>query len=229
MKIKDIPVSERPREKLINMGSSSLSSSELLAIILEGGVVNKNANELAFTLLNSVESLKNFVNISYLELTKIKGIGPARACKLLAAIELGKRIYLTPLDNKIRLDSPKLLYNYLKSFTYLEKQECFYAVYLDSMKRLISSKLLFKGTMMRSSVHPREIFKEAYKVNASYIVCAHNHPSGSLLPSPKDIEFTNYLVRLGIIHGVFIYDHLIITDNDYYSFSLNKLLEGIAK
>ncbi len=225
MKIKEIPISERPREKLIKKGASSLSSSELLAIILGEGVKNVNANELAFELLKEVRDMKNFVNLSYLELTKIKGIGPVKAAKILATVELGKRIFLENDKEKIKLSNSKDIYNFCKSFFYGLKQECFYCIYLDSKKKLLSSKLLFKGTMTKSSVHPREIFKEAYKTNASYIICVHNHPSGVVNPSPKDIEFTNYLIKLGIIHGVLIYDHLIVSENDYYSFLENNLLD----
>ncbi len=225
MKIKEIPISERPREKLIKKGASSLSSSELLAIILQGGVKNINANELAFELLKEVRSMKNFVNLSYLELTKIKGIGPVKASKILATVELGKRIFLEEEKEKIKLSKAKDIYNYCKSFFYGLKQECFYCLYLNSKKKLLSSKMLFKGTMTKSSVHPREIFKEAYKVNASYIICIHNHPSGVVNPSPKDIEFTNYLIELGRIHGVLIYDHLIVSESNYYSFLENNLLD----
>ena len=85
-------------------------------------------------------------------------------------------------------------------------------------------KLLFKGTINKSSVHPREIFKEAYKEDASYIVCLHNHPSGNVNPSSKDIEFTTYLVKLGMLHGVYIYDHIIVSDDNYFSFLDNNLL-----
>ena len=225
MKIKEIPISERPREKLIKKGASSLSSSELLAIILGEGVKNVNANELAFELLKEVRDMKNFVNLSYLELTKIKGIGPVKASKILATVELGKRIFLESDKENIKLVNSKDIYNFCKSFFYGLKQECFYCIYLDSKKRLLSSKLLFKGTMTKSSVHPREIFKEAYKINASYIICVHNHPSGVVSPSPKDIEFTNYLIKLGMLHGVLIYDHLIVSENNYYSFLENNLLD----
>lgn len=225
MKIKEIPKSERPREKLIKRGADSLSSSELLAIILGEGVKNVNANELAFVLLNEVRSLKNFINISYQELTKIKGIGPVKATKILAMVELGKRIFLEGDKEKIRLINSKDIYKFCKSFFYGLKQECFYCIYLDSKKKVLNSKLLFKGTMTRSNVHPREIFKEAYKVSASYIICAHNHPSGSVNPSPKDIEFTNYLIELGRIHGVLIYEHLIVSETKYYSFLENNLLD----
>ena len=225
MKIKEIPKSERPREKLIKKGADSLSSSELLAIILGEGVKNVNANELAFLLLKEVRSLKNFVNLNYQELTKIKGIGPVKATKILAAVELGKRIFLTEEKDNLKLINAKDIYNYSKSFFYGLKQECFYCIYLDSKKGILSSKLLFKGTMTKSNVHPREIFKEAYKVNASYIICLYNHPSGSVNPSPKDIEFNNYLIELGRIHGVLIYDHLIVSESKYFSFLENNLLD----
>ena len=223
--IKDIPETERPREKMIKKGAGSLSTSELLAIILQGGVKNVNANELAFELLKEIGNLKNFLNLSYLELTKIKGIGPVKAAKILATVELGKRIFLGEEELKVKLKDSLSIYNYSKSFFYGIKQECFYALYLDSKKNLLASKLLFKGTMTKSSVHPREIFKEAYKNNATYIVCLHNHPSGSVNPSPKDIEFTTYLVKLGMMHGCLIYDHLIISDDKYFSFLENNLLK----
>ena len=161
MTIKDIPETERPREKMRNRGASSLSTSELLAIILQGGVKNVNANELAFELLKEIGNLKNFLNLSYLELIKIKGIGPVKATKILAVVELGKRIFLGEEKEKIKLKNPLNVYNYSKAFFYGVKQECFYAIYLDSKKNLLTSKLLFKGTMTKSSVHPREIFKEA--------------------------------------------------------------------
>ena len=225
MKIIEIPKSERPREKLIKRGADSLSSSELLAIILGEGVKNVNANELAFVLLNEVRSLKNFINLSYQELTKIKGIGPVKATKILAMVELGKRIFLEGDKEKIRLINSKDIYKFCKSFFYGLKQECFFCIYLVSKKKVLNSKMLFKGTMTRSNVHPREIFKEAYKVSASYIICAHNHPSGSVNPSPKDIEFTNYLIELGRIHGVLIYEHLIVSETKYYSFLENNLLD----
>ena len=224
MKIKEIPINERPREKLIKKGVNSLSTSELLAIILQGGVKNVNANELAFELLKEVKDIKNFISVSYLELMKIKGIGPVKATKLLATVELGKRIFLEEEKEKVNLSKPKEIYNYCRFFFFGLKQECFFCLYLNSKKQLLSNKMLFKGTMTKSSVHPREIFKEAYKVSASYVICIHNHPSGMLNPSKKDIEFTNYLVNLGVIHGVLIYDHLIVSERNYYSFLENNLL-----
>ena len=210
--------------RLIKKGADSLSTSELLAIILQGGIKDVNANELAFKLLKEVGNIHEFVNLSFLELTKIKGIGEVKAAKILATVELGKRIFLEEEANKIKINNPKDIYNYAKVFFYGLKQECFYALYLDSNKKILKMKLLFKGTINKSSVHPREIFKEAYKEDASYIVCLHNHPSGNVNPSSKDIEFTTYLVKLGMLHGVYIYDHIIVSDDNYFSFLDNNLL-----
>ena len=217
MKIKEIPKSERPREKLIKKGANSLSSSELLAIILGEGVKNVNANELAFELLKEVRSMKNFVNLNYQELTKIKGIGPVKATKILAMVELGKRIFLEEENNNIKLTNAKDIYNYCKSFFYGLKQECFYCIYLDSKKKVLSSKLLFKGTMTKSNVHPREIFKEAYKVSASYIICIHNHPSGSLKPSQFDLKTTKYIKFGCKILGFELLDNVIVSNDDIIS------------
>ena len=210
MKIKEIPKSERPREKLIKRGADSLSSSELLAIILGEGVKNVNANELAFVLLNEVRSLKNFINLSYQELTKIKGIGPVKATKILAMVELGKRIFLEGDKEKIRLINSKDIYKFCKSFFYGLKQECFYCIYLDSKKKVLNSKLLFKGTMTRSNVHPREIFKEALDNRAASIVLLHNHPSGNPSPSREDMKVTRNVAEAGKIVGIELLDHIVI-------------------
>ena len=223
--IKDIPETERPREKMIKKGAGSLSTSELLAIILQGGVKNVNANELAFELLKEIGNLKNFLNLSYLELIKIKGIGPVKAAKILATVELGKRIFLGEEELKVKLKDPLSIYNYSKSFFYGIKQECFYALYLDSKKNLLTSKLLFKGTMTKSSVHPREIFKEAYLLSASSIICIHNHPSGNINPSNNDIVITKQLIAVGKILGIKILDHIIIGRDNYYSFNDNNLVD----
>ena len=129
-----------------------------------------------------------------------------------------KRIYLLPDTKKVKLATATDVFSYSKYLFYGKKQECFYCLYVDKLRHLITTKLLFMGTMERSSVHPREIFKEAYKVSATGIICIHNHPSGVVLPSKKDIEFTNDLVKLGDFHGIYILDHLIVNENKYFSF-----------
>lgn len=218
MKIKDIPESERPRERLIEYGSSSLSNEELLAIILKQGTKNKSAKELGLDLLNSINNINELENITLERLIKIKGIGQAQALTLLATIELGKRIFLKEkYHNKYILSNSKDIYNYMKYLLNNKKQEYFYCLYVNNKKELIERKLLFMGTVNRSTVHPREVFKNAYLSSASGIICVHNHPTGDINPSNEDIYFTNTLVNLGNMNGIPVIDHIIVGNDNYYS------------
>ena len=218
MKIKDIPVSERPRERLIEYGSSSLSNEELLAVVLKQGTKNKSAKELGLDLINSVGSISNLDNITLEKLINIKGIGQAQALTLLASIELGRRIYLKKdYNKKYILSSSRKIYEYMKYLLVNKKQEYFYCLYVNSRKELIERKLLFMGTVNHSTVHPREIFKNAYLNSASGIICIHNHPSGDITPSKEDIFLTENLVKIGRINGIPVLDHLIVGNDNYYS------------
>ena len=157
-------------------------------------------------------------DISINDLIKIKGIGEVKAIELISAIEFGKRILLKEPKILEKLDNPKEIW---KSSRYLfnnKKQEYFYCLYFDNKQRLIERKLLFMGTINRSVTHMREIFKEAYKVSASSIVCLHNHPSNDITPSPEDIKFTRNLLKTGELQGIPVVDHIIIGDDNYYSF-----------
>ena len=218
MKIKDIPISERPRERLIEYGSSSLSNEELLAIILKQGTKNKSAKEIGIDLLNSIDNINELENITLEKLTKIKGIGYAQALTLLATIELGKRIFIKYKFNKkyVFLNS-KDIYDYMKYLLNNKKQEYFYCLYVNNKKELIERKLLFMGTVNRSTVHPREVFKHAYLSSASAIICVHNHPTGDIEPSNEDIMFTNTLVNIGNMNGIPVIDHVIVGNDNYYS------------
>ena len=118
----------------------------------------------------------------------------------------------------VELTSPKTIIEYFNTEYKNQKQELFYVVYLDNQKKYLAKKLLFKGTTNYSLVHPREIFKEAYLLSASYIICLHNHPSGNAMPSKNDIDITKQISQKGKIHGIFLLDHIIIGDNNYYSF-----------
>lgn len=218
MKIKDIPVSERPRERLIEYGSSSLSNEELLAVVLKQGTKNKSAKELGLDLINSVGSISNLDNITLEKLINIKGIGQAQALTLLASVELGRRIYLKKdYNKKYILSSSRKIYEYMKYLLVNKKQEYFYCLYVNSRKELIERKLLFMGTVNHSTVHPREIFKNAYLNSASGIICIHNHPSGDITPSKEDIFLTENLVKIGRINGIPVLDHLIVGNDNYYS------------
>ena len=153
-------------------------------------------------------------------LKQIDGIGEVKAIKILASIELGKRVYLDNNLVNIKMDTPEKIYNYMKSEVEGKNQEYFYAIYLDSKKNLIDKKLLFIGTLNKSIVHPREIFKYAYLLSASSIICVHNHPSGDTIPSKEDLNLTKALVEIGKMQGINIIDHVIIGKN-YYSLYQN--------
>ena len=223
VKIKDIPKEDRPCERLIEYGVESLSNEELLAIIFKTGIKGSSAKDLGCELLSKIENIKklNDINLEYLK--DFKGIGISKACNLLASIELGKRINreVDSLKN-IKLNSAELVYKYYKEKIGHKKQEYFYTVYLDNGKKIIGDKLLFIGTVNYSLVHPREIFKEAYLLGASAIICVHNHPGGNVLPSKQDLDITNNLIEVSKILGVKFLDHIIISKNNYYSFVENN-------
>lgn len=223
MKIKEIPFYERPREKLLKYGKDNLSDAELLAIILKTGTSSVSAVELAYNILKCIDGLSNLKDISYDMLVDIKGIGSAKAVEILSVTELAKRIYYDiSYDNDLSFTSPDVIYNNNKYLFDNVKQERFYCLYLNSKKKLIERKLLFMGTVNKSVVHPREIFKEAYRLSASSIVCFHNHPSGDVTPSREDIELTNSLIRIGEMNGIPVVDHVIFGFDNYYSFYENS-------
>ena len=149
----------------------------------------------------------------------IRGIGDVKAIEVVAAIEFGKRIFLSKNDhNKKRMMNAKTIWEETKYLFYDKKQENLYCLYFDNKQKLIGKKLMFIGTINRIIVHPREIFKEAYLLSASSIVCIHNHPSGDVTPSREDKEFTKNLVEIGKIQGIPVVDHIIVSEDEYYSF-----------
>lgn len=222
LRIKDLEETDRPRERLINNGVEVLSNEELLAIILKTGNKENSAKELASILIKELEGIKNLNSINYERLKSIKGIGPAKACELLASIEIGKRISreISSLNNVI-LNKTSKVYEYYKDILGYKQQEHFYCVYLDNKKRVIKDKLLFIGTLNYSVVHPREVFKNAYMLSASSIICVHNHPTGNVLPSKQDLDLTKNLISVGNILGIKVVDHVIIGKDNYYSFLEN--------
>ena len=221
-KIKEIPLNERPRERLKQQGPTSLSDAELLAILLKSGTKSKNVKEISIELLREY-AISDFKDISLNKLIKVKGIGEVKAIELLAAIELGKRIYRPTNKKLIQLENPKKIFLAVKNLFQDATQEHFYALYFNTKRQLISKKLLFIGTINESVVHPREIFKEAYRLSAAYIICLHNHPSNDTTPSHADINFTEQIIKTGQIQGIPIIDHLIIGQDNFYSFYEQKI------
>ena len=192
--------------------------------MLKCGTKDLSVKELANNILKQIDNINNLKDINYQNLIKIKGIGKAKACEILASIELGKRINNKINNiNQIKIYSSESIFNYYKDKLKDKLQEHFYCVYLDTKNHIIKDKLLFIGTINQSLVHPREVFKEAYLLSASSIICIHNHPSGNVNPSNNDIIITKQLKEVGTLLGINVLDHIIIGKDTYYSFNDNGL------
>ena len=218
MKIKDMPKTEMPRERMLKYGVENLSNIDLLSIILRTGVKDVNVTELASIILSQVGGINKLANVGVRELSNIKGMGSVKAITLLAAIELGNRVNNKEIDFNMRLSNGNLIHSAFKRYFINLTQEKFMAIFLDSKKRLISYKVISIGTLDKALVHPRDIFNEAIKNTASSIVVMHNHPSGSLSPSSEDIELTKRLIECGRMMNIPVIDHIITNGKEYYSF-----------
>ncbi len=223
--IREVPTEERPRERLIRYGAKNLSTEDLIAIILKTGTRDYSSRFLASEILKMVKDVSELKTLSLSRLISINGVGAVKAIEFLAALELGRRVYDgRVLDNDLKCNSAEKIFKHFRSELSGSKQEFFYCLYLNQQKKLIDKKLLFKGTLNRSLIHPREIFKEAYLSSAAYIICLHNHPSGNVIPSEEDINITNNLIKIGRLQGIPVIDHIIIGDSNYYSFYENDLM-----
>ncbi|MFA7075366.1 MAG: DNA repair protein RadC [Candidatus Izemoplasmatales bacterium] len=214
--IKDIPKLERPRERLLLNGPGSLSSYELIAILLRVGSEGQSVLELAKSLVINLNDLSDLKQMTIDELQKFKGIGRTKAITLLAAIELGQRV-LNPQKEKIQIVSPENVYDLLKYELSDLKQEVLMVLFLDLKNNLISKKTIFKGSLNQSLVHPREVFKYAVKFSAFQIILVHNHPSGDPTPSNQDLEITKIFESAGSLLQIKVLDHIIIGNNTYLS------------
>jgi len=222
MKIKEIPKNDRPRERVLNSGISSLSNEELVALILKTGSKKLSAKELALLIISKYDEIKDLKNITLEELNLIPGIGLSKASSILAALELSKRINTeNKALNTLKFNNPISIYEYYKEKVSSLKQEHFYCLYLDNKKCIIKERLLYIGTINQTLIHPRDIFKEAYLLSATSIICIHNHPSGNVKPSNDDFFVTKNLIEIGKIMGVSIVDHIIVSSDAYYSFFEN--------
>lgn len=217
--IKEWRVDERPRERLMKNGASSLSDSELLAILISSGTKNLSALDLAKILLDRFHSLRELASRDVSELKSIKGIGLAKAITLAAAFEISRRIQASGFDENPTFRSPQDVANYFIPILRDVKQERFYVVLLNSSNRITRVKLVTEGTLNASLVHPREVFRYAITETAASIILVHNHPSGNTTPSEEDINMTNKLVEASKFIDIPILDHLIIAGDRYTSFA----------
>ncbi len=223
--IKNMPVSERPREKMVTYGCQSLSNAELLAIVLSTGTKDKTAIDLARGILNmSNEGLRTLTNCTMEELMQIRGIGLAKASQVMAAVELGKRIALTANVNNYKIQGPEDVSNLLmEEMRYLNK-EIFNIILLNTKNNVIAIENISVGSLNASIVHPREVFNIAIRRSSSAIILAHNHPSGDPKPSTEDINITKRLIEAGTIIGINVLDHIIIGDGIYFSMKEKEII-----
>lgn len=223
--IKDLPLNERPREKLIKYGVGSLSNAELIAVIIRTGYLEDTAIDLANRLISIDSSGISFLSHAEVEeLTAIKGIGHCKAAQIIAAVELGKRISSRGGQDKLRVDSPLVIAELLMEEMRYLKREHFKIAILDTKNQIISIQDISVGNLNSSIVHPREVFNIAIKRSANSIILVHNHPSGDPTPSTEDINITHRLIDAGDIIGIKVLDHIIIGDNKYISFKQRNII-----
>ena len=208
----------RPREKIRNYGVTSLSDSELLAILLGSGYKGKSSVEMANELLRETGGFNGLMRLSLTEIMKLKGIKLAKATLLLASMEIARRLnYETVLEKDV-ISDPSSIVEWLRSaYGYLE-QEIFVVIFLDVKNRVLGYEELFRGSIDNVHVEAREIFKKAFKYNARKIIVSHNHPSGVCEPSRSDEKVTTELETAGSIMNIPLVDHVIVSNCGYYSF-----------
>lgn len=216
MNIKELPLAERPRERLCQQGAEALSIVELLAIILSTGTQKTSVLDLSAKILAHFGSLKRLMQASVQELMEIKGIGLAKAVQLKAALGLAQRAFCESFSMAPLVDTQQA-YELVRFQLEPLKQEALFVILKDIKGRLISVEKVSIGTLSEVLVHPREVFFPAVRHKASTIILAHNHPSGDPTPSKADIEMTRHLMHSSRVMGICLEDHFIVGANAYVS------------
>lgn len=222
--IHDLPREDRPRERLQEVGVDNLSIQELLTLIIERGQKGRNALTIAQNLLAHFGNLTKIKEASIKELQELKGIGFATACKLKAAFKLGEKAQTNHKRYGQKIENPEDVYNLLKNNLQDKKKEHFKLLSLTSRSGLIAVDNISSGSLNSNIVHPREVFASAIANRAAQVILAHNHPSGDPEPSEEDLKITKRLTNAGEILGVKVADHVIISEDNYFSFADHKLL-----
>ncbi|OGN86980.1 MAG: hypothetical protein A2158_02270 [Chloroflexi bacterium RBG_13_46_14] len=216
--IHDLPVSERPRERLNKYGVEALSAQEILALILGRGISGESVTVTSQRLLSQFGNLRGIADATIEELSGIKGIGPAKASQIKAAFELANRLKDSPeSDKKPVVKTPEDVVNLIQNKLKGKKKEHFLVLCLDTRGKLIKTSEVSVGSLDSSIVHPREVFKEALTASAASVIFVHNHPSGEPEPSEDDIKLTRRLADAGDILGIEVLDHVITGDNNFKS------------
>jgi len=218
MTIHDLPISERPRERLQRLGVEALSAQEILALILGRGIAGESVMVTAQRLLSQFGNLKGIAGASPEELAQVRGIGIAKAAQIKAAFELANRLEsYSEKTNKLFVKTPDDVANLVQGRLKGKKKEYFLALLLDTRNQLIRVAEISVGSLDSSIVHPREVFKEAISASAASVIFVHNHPSGDTEASEDDINLTRRLTEAGEIMGIEVLDHIIIGDREHLS------------
>ncbi|MFH1943509.1 MAG: DNA repair protein RadC [bacterium] len=228
-KIKEWPEEERPREKLLALGPQALTDAELLALVIESGTGGITALDLAKRLLVEHESLSELASKGVAELARMKGIGPARGARILAALEVGRRIDSGKKKARVKVNSPEDVVGYILPSVRGLKKEVFKAILLDSGNKIIRDVTVSQGTLNASIVHPREVFKPAVDYLAAGVILVHNHPSGEAAPSVEDRKVTTQFLKASEVMGIPVLDHIILAGNAYFSFAKEGLLKMVME
>jgi len=223
MHIRDWPAGERPREKLLARGASVLSDAELLAIFLGSGLQGRDAVQTARELLAAHGPLRALLDLPPAALARLPGLGPARACKLAAALELGNRHLAASLERGEALTDPATAGRYFARRLRPHRHEVFAALFLDTRHRALAFEELFQGTIDGAEVHPREVVRRALAHNAAAVIVGHNHPSGCADPSPADRAVTARLKQALALVEVRLLDHFVVGDGEPVSLAARGL------
>lgn len=220
-KIKEVPAVDRPREKMLAYGASKLSTSELIAVLLRTGRAGYNAVEVGRTILQRF-GVHGLAGATVAELSATSGVGPVKALEILAALELGRRVLLQKKSELLL--SPEEVWKELKDIRVLKKEHCV-VFYLDAVHQVIKRELISVGILNAGLIHPREVFEPAIRHLAAEVIIAHNHPSGDLKPSDSDVEVTGRLAAAGDLLGIKLTDHVIVTEQSFFSLKEAQLIK----
>jgi DNA repair protein RadC len=221
-KMKEVPILDRPREKIVRKGVTSLTDQELIESILGRGTRGKDVREISKEICGLIKDGQG--TIRYEDLLSVMGIGPSKAAQIMACFEIGRR-YCAPADSSIKVTKPQdILQLSIIAEMRDKRQEHFICITLNGAGEVLDSRIITVGLLNHSLVHPREVFADAITDRAASVICVHNHPSGSLEPSPQDIAITTQLKEAGLLLGIQLIDHIIVTKSGYLSMKERGLI-----
>ena len=232
-KIKELPSGEKPREKALQYGVSTLSNRELLALLLTGGIKGESVLQIADALLKKAGGIQGLERLTRKDLCGIRGISDVKATMIEACFEIAKRCAYEKTANEDVVEKPAHLIAWLQKELGPSLQEKFMVIYLDASHHILKHETLFIGTVNAASVYPRDVIREAVANTAVSLILVHNHPAGSLVPSAADCQVTKLIVDSAALVGISVTDHIIITRSGWFSFAesgmLSSFIEGKRK